>query len=188
MSGKKKFSLLNSSKGSIDSIRSVPKRWYLFYLRPRAEKSVCNELNKRGYLVYCPSYRTTRVWKNRQKKVIELPLFPNYIFVHTYQYELHTIKLLPKVVALVTLDGKPAVVSEEEIEGIKRMIELEKKITVETRFSQGEHVRICSGPLTGYEGILIRKNGKSRFGIVLKAMNQTAFVEVDVSHLEKIKP
>lgn len=90
------------------------------------------------------------------------------------------------MVNLVALDGKPAIVSEKELAGIKQMIELEQEITVEAKFSQGEHVRIISGPLSGHEGILTRKNGKNRFGIALKSISQTAFVDIDVSTLEKI--
>lgn len=117
---------------------------------------MCSELIRRGYEVYCPTISSVRIWKNRQRKVFEQPLFPNYIFVHTYEYELYTIKSLPRVVNLVALDGKPAIVSEKELEGIKQMIELEQEITVEAKFSQGEHVRIISGPLSGHEGIIIR--------------------------------
>ncbi len=188
MNGRKKVSPVKKAERKREPEGSPSKQWYLFYLWPKAEKSVFNELRKRGYEVFYPTYRAQREWRNRQKKVIELPLFPNYLFVRTYQHELYTIKCLPRIVTYISSEGKPSVISEREIEGIRRMIRLEKKITVEAKFCEGEHVRISTGPLAGYDGILVRKNGKSRFGIVLKTINQTAFIDIDASALEKTDP
>ena len=186
MSGRNKFTPAKGRGREVDLIGSASKRWYIFYLRPKAEKAVRNELVNRGYEVYWPTYRAVRVWKNRQKKLIELPLFPNYLFVYTFLHELYAIKCLPKVVSYIASDGRPSVISEREIDGIRRMVGLEEQITVEAKFCKGQHVRIVSGPLAGYEGILTRRNGKNRFGIALKAINQTAFIDIDVSKVEKL--
>ena len=130
--------------------------------------------------------QSVRIWKNRQKKKIKFPLFPNYLFVYTYAHELYQIKSLSQVVSYVTCGGKPSTISDQEIEGIRRMLELGRAITVETKFSKGERVRIVSGPLKGYEGVLIKQHSKTRFGIQLKAINHTILIDVTRSELEKI--
>ena len=163
------------------------KKWYVFYLRPRAEKVVCQDLTKRGYEVFLPTSWSIRVWRNRQRKKIQLPLFPNYIFVRTYVYELYNIKCVPKVVTYITLEGKPATITDSEVEGIRQMLNAEKEISVETKFYRGERVKVISGPLSGYEGILVRQNGKSRFGIQLKAISHAAFIDISITALEKLK-
>ena len=161
------------------------KKWYVFYLRPHTENRVVEVLIKLGYEVFLPVVPTIRIWKNRQKRRLLLPLFPNYLFVYTYGHELYHIKHLPHVVYFVSSGGKPSTLSEKEIEGIRRMLGLECPVTVERKFFKGERVRIMSGPLAGYEGILDRQHNKTRFGIRLKAISYTVLIDIDRSKLEK---
>jgi transcription antitermination factor NusG len=130
--------------------------------------------------------QSIKIWKNRQKKKIRLPLFPNYLFVYTYAHELYSIKRLPRVVNYVTCGGKPSTISDQEIEGIRRMLGLGRAITVETKFFKGEQVRIVSGLLKGYEGVLIEQHSKTMFGIQLKAINHVVFIDIARSELEKL--
>lgn len=162
------------------------KKWHVFYLRPRTESLVCRTLTNLNYEVFCPVIQSIRIWKNRQRKKIKFPLFPNYLFVYTYAHELYSIKCLPQVVSYVTFGGKPSTISEREIEGIRRMLGLGCAITVETKFSKGERVRIVSGPLTGFEGVLVKQHNKNRFGIQLKTINYSVFVDIDQLDLEKL--
>lgn len=154
---------------------------------PRAEKIVHKDLTNRGYEVFLPIKQLVREWRNRQRKIVQVPLFPNYIFVYTRAYELYHIKCLPKVATYVSWSGKPATIAEPEIEGIRRMLSLEQEVTVESRFYRGARVRVIEGLLAGHEGILVRRAGKSRFGIQLNAINQTVFVDISIAALEEIK-
>lgn len=162
------------------------KKWHVFYLRPHAENRVYRTLTNLDYEVFWPVVQSLRVWKNRQKKKTRLPLFPNYLFVYTYAYELYPIKCLPHVVSYVTCGGKPSTISGKEIEGIRRILDMDRTITVETTFCKGERVRIVSGPLKGYEGVLDKQYSKTRFGIHLKSINHTIFIDVARSELEKL--
>ncbi len=162
------------------------RKWYVFYLRPRTENKVCSALTKLNHEVFLPVIETIRIWKNRQKKKILLPLFPGYLFVYTCAHELYPIKRLPHVISYVTCGGKPATISEKEINGIRRMLGMGYPVSVETKFSKRERVRIASGPLKGYEGILIRQHGKTRFGIHLKAISHTVFIDITRDELEKL--
>jgi transcription antitermination factor NusG len=179
--GRNRLSLTSNS-------RAGEKRWYIFYLRPHTENRVYRLLTNLNYEVFWPVIQSIRIWKNRQKKKIKLPLFPNYLFVYTYAHELFTIKCLPQVVSYVTCGGKPSTIPDKEIVGIRQMLGLDRAITVETKFSKGEGVRIVSGPLKGYEGVLVKQHSKTRFGILLKAINFTVLIDIDIdrSELEKL--
>jgi transcription antitermination factor NusG len=165
---------------------AVERKWYVFYLRPRTENRVYRILTNLNYEVFWPVIQSVRIWKNRQKKMIKLPLFPNYLFVYSYAHELYAIKCLPQVVGYVTCDGKPSTISGNEVEGIRRMLGLGCAITVETKFSEGERVRIVSGPLKGYEGVLVKQHSKTRFGIQLMAIDHAVFIDAARSELEKL--
>lgn len=163
------------------------KKWHVFYLRPRTENRVYRILTNLNYEVFWPVIQSVRIWKNRQKRMIKLPLFPNYMFVYTYAHELYPIKCLPQVVSYVTCGGKPSTISDNEVEGIRRMLSLGRTITVETKFSKGERVRIVSGPLKGYDGVLVKQHSRTRFGIQLKAINYAVLIDIDRSDLEKFQ-
>jgi len=162
------------------------KKWYVFYTYPRAEKVIEQELLKRDYEVFLPTLKTLRQWKNRQKKWIEFPLFPSYIFVNTILYEIYNIKQIRKVATCVSCAGMPSFIPIKDIEVIQKMISLDQEVTVENCFHKGDNVRILYGPLAGYEGLLIKQNGKTRFGIQLKEINHTVLIDINTSAIEKI--
>lgn len=167
--------------------RSFVKRaWHVFYLRPRNERIAAQILVNHGYDVFCPAIPKTRQWKNRQRKKIWFPLFPNYLFVFTYHHEIFTVRRISQVVNYVSFAGKPSTITEKEVDGIRKMLEMENVITVENQFSSGEHVRIVSGPLKGHEGILVKRRNKSRFGIRLKAISHSVFIDICQSDFEKL--
>ena len=152
--------------------------WYIFYTAPRAEKVAQKELLIRGYDVFLPMTKTLRVWNNRQKKIIDQVLFPSYIFVNTQECQLYKICQTRKITTYIHCGGKPSKISRKCIEGIKRMINLDQELSVVPDFSKGETVEIISGPLAGYEGVLLEQQSKTKFGIRLNAINQTVFIDI----------
>ena len=159
--------------------------WYVFYTAPRAEKIAQRELLLRGYDVFLPITKAFRVWKNRQKKIIEQVLFPSYIFVSTQETYLHKICQVPKIASFIHCGGKPSKIDSTCIEGIKKMLNLDQLISVEPNFHEGERVKIISGPLTGFEGVLLERQSKTKFGIQLDEINQTVFIDVCMSMIER---
>ena len=162
------------------------KNWYILYTHPRAEKVVSTDLERKNYEVFLPLIKTLRVWKNRQRKIVEYPLFPNYIFVRTFSSELFNLKKTPKIATYLSNGNKPACISGKEINAIKEILNCETQVFVEASLRQGDEVRIIRGPLAGHEGILIREKGKSRFGIRLKEIRHTVLIEISIAELAKI--
>lgn len=163
------------------------KNWYIFYTSPRAEKVVYRDLLAREYDVFLPLTKSMRVWKNRQKKVIETPLFPSYIFVNTVKGNIYDILKVPKISTYIKCGSTPSVISPADIISIRKMISLDQEISVEASFCEGERVRIICGPLEGHQGILVNQKGKTRFGIRLKEINHDVFINVCSTILEKVE-
>ena len=57
--------------------------WLAAYTTPRHEKTVARHLDVRGIEFFLPLYKASRKWKNGCKVEVELPIFPNYVFVRT---------------------------------------------------------------------------------------------------------
>src|SRR5512141_534581 len=55
-------------------------QWFAIHIRPRHEKKVVAELERRGVATLLPISRQVRRWSDR-RKTVEFPLFPCYAFV-----------------------------------------------------------------------------------------------------------
>jgi Transcription termination factor nusG len=56
-------------------------RWYAIQTRARHEKIVAHQLQVRGITVFLPLVTEIHRWSDR-RKVVQLPLFSGYVFVH----------------------------------------------------------------------------------------------------------
>lgn len=160
--------------------------WFIFYTCPRAEKVVYENMLSLGYEVFLPMEKMLRVWKNRQRKFIDRPIFPSYIFIRTKKSHLYDIAKIPKICYFLTINGKPAIISHSEIESIKRITLSNKEIIVDTNIQIGEKIIIMDGELSGCEGILLLYKGKKKFGVRLVGTNYVVFVDIEKNTIKRI--
>jgi transcription antitermination factor NusG len=159
--------------------------WYVFYTFPKAEKVIKHELERVNFEVCLPVQKVIRQWKDR-KKELEVPLFPNYIFVKTFKEQIYDIINFPKIVRYVAFEGRPAELKEEEINFMKSAGKCGNIYLSNLR--KGDKIRIKSGILEGYEGMLVECDGKKRFGLLLREINQTIMVDFNNTSFEKLNP
>ncbi len=117
-------------------------RWYVFYTASRAEKVAEKRLKDMGAEVFLPIHREKRKWSDRIK-VIEAPLFRSYIFIRCIESKLRTYVTAEGVVRTLYYCGKPAVVRDEEIEEIRKFLEMTHEQQI---ISEGDMVNILGGP------------------------------------------
>lgn len=162
--------------------RAKEKKWYVFYTCPRAEKKANEYLQSLGYETFLPLRKELRIWKNRQRKYIEEPLFPSYIFVKTYNCNIFHISRLPKICYCLTMNGHPAIIPDQDIEVIQCMLHSDKMVNVEQEKPQiGSKIVIIEGDLAGYQGILLYCRGEDKFGIQLVGTNYIACINIDLN-------
>lgn len=159
-------------------------KWFIFYTGPKAEKFLKNELEKENYEVCLPLQKVHRQWKDR-KKILDIPLFPNYIFVKTAKENIYHILHFPKIVKYVAFDGRPATLGEEEIKFINKACQY-NNVTFLSELRKGDKIRINSGILKGYEGILIEADGKKWFGLQLKEFKKIVYINIEKNIFVKI--
>jgi transcription termination/antitermination protein NusG len=161
--------------------------WYAIYTRHQHEKTVADNLTKNGIEVFLPTYGVVRQWKDR-KKHLQLPLFPSYLFLHGGLERRVKILSTPGVYSFVSVGGQPAAILETEIEAIRRAVTSGLAAEPFPFLQCGDRVRVKAGPLSGIEGILIRK--KSSFRLILSAelLQKSIAVEVDAFHVEPVDP
>jgi hypothetical protein len=109
----------------------MQKNWYVLYTRAQCEKRVAALLMKKKIENFFPlvSVETEKSWRN---KVLYKPLFKSYVFVYVTEQEAVLLAHADGVISLLHWLGKPAVISETEINAIKEFtrdyqnIDLEK--------------------------------------------------------------
>jgi transcriptional antiterminator NusG len=132
--------------------------------------------------IIVPSRRRDR------KLLINLPLFPGYLFVHadlvTSVY--HKIIKQPGVVRLLWRNGNPSPVSNEKIESIKIIVESDRPYYPWGYLDSGKRVRIIDGPLSGAVGIIERRRDKKRRLVVaVELFQRSVAVELDEETVER---
>jgi transcription antitermination factor NusG len=161
-------------------------KWLVFYTSPRAEKVIYKKLIDKGYEVFLPLQKKFKIWKNRQRKFIDEPLFPSYIFVKIRPFEIYDVLKIFGICMCIVFEGKPCTVPDKDIEAIQAMLLLEQEISSDTNFSKGEKVLVISGPLSGYEGILFEQKGKNKFGIQINEVNLIASIDIAIKDIQKL--
>src|SRR5579871_5833482 len=159
--------------------------WFAVYTTPRHEKKVSDVLAERQIETFLPLYRTNRQWKKSRPTVLELPLFPTYVFVRIEYRARGAVLSVPGVLSIVGSGREPWPLPDLEIEALRSAL-LERKIEPHPYLVVGERVRIRAGIMTGIEGVLIRKRNEFRVILTLDAIMRSVAVEVDADDVEPI--
>ena len=162
------------------------KKWMAVYTRPRHEKTVKKEFQKKGFEVYLPILRERRKWSDR-KTWVELPLFRSYVFVRTKLKNVLFVVQTSGVVKVIKFGEEIAVVRNECIEAIKLMIEGGYKPEPLNYFIQGDPVEVNDGPLKGLVGEVIRVDKKDHLVIRVDAIQHSISIQVNRGFLKPIK-
>lgn len=160
------------------------KNWYVVYTKSRAEKKVYDDLIASNIECFLPLQKKLRQWKDR-KKWVDIPLIPGYCFVHISRKAYDKVLTNPNVVCYITFEGKAAIVSQEQIDTLKHMLQqtdFEVDVTHEN-FEPGQKVEIIEEPLVGLQGELIDYRGKNRFILRLQQINTIFVVEIQAKNI-----
>ena len=159
--------------------------WFALYTRHRHERSVAQWIAGKGIEVFLPLYKAAHRWKDRMKD-LELPLFPNYVFVMAGSCQRGTILSTPGVYDFVRLGGLAAPIPSDEIEAIRKAVGHRLDAEPHPFLKSGDRVRVRSGPLAGLEGILVRKKNFYRLVLSVELLVKSISVEVDVADVERV--
>lgn len=157
--------------------------WRVIWTRSRFEKSVAEALSSKNHIVFLPLRKEIRQWSDRRKK-IEVPLFPNYIFVRAVEADFQEILKIPGVVKLIQENNRPAIIRESQMRLLKKLIENSDYPELEFQtLDEGSNITIRSGPLRGLSGVLVERKGKYKLGIRISEIKASILVEIDVKQI-----
>jgi len=165
------------------------KKWYALLTRSRFENIVYESITKKSIETFLPKIKTISRRKDR-RVMIDVPLFPGYLFVKTSSDPRHQLRILKTTgaVRLLGCNNGPVPVPSDSIESLKIITGSGMEIVKGsiTEMSVGTPVMIISGPMAGVKGQFVKYKNKSRVIIKIETMGQFAGVETNENNLEKL--
>jgi len=183
--------MYNSSHASTQEAQVSPPVeavfWYAIQTYSRHEKNAARQLTLKGVDNYLPVVTRLHQWSDRRKQV-ELPLFPCYVFVRIPPSAERRVNVLQVegVIGFVGARGEGLPIPDRQIEDIRTLMENKISLDPYPFLKIGQRVRICSSPLDGIEGILVRRNGMRRLVISVDTLERSLSVCVEGLEVEGI--
>ena len=113
--------------------------------------------------------------------MLQLPLFPGYLFCRFEMQERLPILNIPGIVAVVGRGKIPLAIETAELDAIRRAMSSGHGIQPWPRLEPGRTVRIEEGSLRGLEGVLLRFKGGAHLILGVKLLQRAIAVEVPES-------
>jgi transcription antitermination factor NusG len=156
--------------------------WSVLWTRSNFEQLVYSTLAAKGFQLFLP--RIT-AWSRRRgtRRMEQVPMFPGYVFLHHEMDKAAYVEVC-RTPGLARILGERwdrlAVVPDEEIDAIQRMLSAKLPIAPYPYLREGQRVRITAGPLADVEGILVRsKPNKGLLVVSIDMLQRSVAVEVD---------
>lgn len=164
-------------------LNNSPEHWMVIYTRSNFERRIDKSLKEQGILAYCPVITSRNKWADRIKTV-EKPFFPSYLFVKANPLQLSKIRYVPGVIDLISNNGKPVIISDNEIEQIKIITQSYTDVQVVSLKSLkvGDKVKVNNGVLFNMEG-LVNKIMGTKVLMVIEQLDCAVIVKVNADQL-----
>ncbi|WDN87291.1 hypothetical protein BuS5_00259 [Desulfosarcina sp. BuS5] len=161
--------------------------WYSLHTRSRFENVVYDRLSKKSFESFLPKIKVKSKRRDRNA-MINVPLFPGYIFVRTDLRPVEHLEILKTIGAVRLLGNRkgPVSVPEENIDSLKIMVNCDATVVTGNIIKKGEKVIVVYGPFAGLTGIFVRYKGQGRVVVNIDTLGQSASVEINQEDIEKL--
>ena len=153
-------------------------QWFALRVKSRAEKVVATMAKNKGFDEFLPVYKSSRSWSDRTK-VVELPLFPGYVFCRLIAERRLPLLTIPGALHLVGIGKTPVPIDDAEIAAIRRAVESGLVAEPWPFLQVGQEVRLEEGPLAGLEGILVEASKENRIVVSVTLLQRSVAVAIE---------
>lgn len=178
----------NKGANELDKKETAEGRnWYVVYTRARAEKKVKEEMEHFAIEAYVPLQKVVRQWKDR-KKTVEEPLIRSYVFVKVTPSKRDTVFQSMHAVRYVMFEGKPAIVPDNQIMALKRLVEAEVPLEATIHgYRPGEKVKVIYGPMSGISGEFVSIGSEKKFLLRIDNIGYSLVAKIPAAWVEKVE-
>ena len=165
--------------------------WYIAYVKSNQERKDAEVLTRMGQEYYLPIQREIHRWSDRNK-IVERLVIPRLIFIRCRECDRIPLKeKVWQIYGFMSNGGpyNPSIVRDVEMETFRAMVEHSgRNVSMSSKpLAVGDHVRITSGPLEGYECELVSIDGTRCLAVRLGVLG-TATMDLALDTVEKVEP
>ena len=162
--------------------------WYAVQTRPRHEQTVATQLDRDGVEVLLPLATQVRRWSDR-RKLIQVPFFPNYVFVRmmldSNEQRVYVLRRMG-VVGFVGPNREATPIAASQMESVGTLMTTQVECHPHPYLTVGQRVRIRNGALKGLEGILLRISNDDHLVLSIDLINKSVIVRIEGYDLEVV--
>lgn len=159
-------------------------RWVAFYTLARREKDLMRRLEAASIPFYGPLIRRRLRSAGGRTRSSFVPLFPGYVFSRVDDEQRRAALATNTIARWIPIADEQML--EHDLRAIKQLIDTDRPLTPEARLEPGQAVRVCSGPLRGLEGRVVKRRGGERLVVAVRFLNQGASIELEDVDLERL--
>lgn len=158
--------------------------WWCIYTMSRREKDLMRRLAAQSIAYYGPVIPKRFRSPNGRLRTSYIPLFPNYVFMLGGESD-RTAALMTNCVSKCEKipDAEQLV---RDLKQINLVVAADVPLTPEAKLEPGNYVRVRSGPFAGYEGTVVRREGKTKLLLSIQFLEQGVSMELDEALLEPL--
>jgi transcription antitermination factor NusG len=159
------------------------RRWWAVYTQTRQEKALARQLLAYRIPYYLPLIPRNQLSRGRAVKSY-IPLFPGYVFVYGCDDERVRAMTTNRVVTVLPVADQRQFY--HDLAQIGRLIDSNAPLSVESRLSPGQKVRVKRGVLSGLEGVVTHRRGGSRLLVAVEMLRQGVSISIEDFVLEPV--
>ena len=172
------------------------KNWYVIHTYSGYEEAVAKNLRQRIeslgmedkiFNVIVPKEKKIKI-KNGKRQVIEEKVYPGYVLVEMIVTDdsWYIVRNTPNVTGFVGAGTTPVPVSKEEIENLKKRMEVkEPQYKIEVKI--GDLIKITDGPFKDFEGKVSETDEeRGKIKVLVNMFGRDTPVELDSLQIKKV--
>lgn len=168
-----------------DSILTdMERQWWCIYTKSRREKDLMRKLASYKISHYGPVVSKRYRSPNGRLRTSYVPLFANYVFMFASDQDRQHAMNTNCISKCNLIEDREALVLD--LRQILKVLDAGVAVTPEAKLSPGNRVRVRTGPFAGYEGNVIRREGKTRLLLSIQYLAKGVSMEMDEGVLEPI--
>lgn len=166
-------------------IAAIAHSWFAVQTRPRYERKANSELQEKGVQTFLPLHSETHQWSDR-KRIVELPLFPGYIFVRVTSAADDRVRVLRTngVINFVGARNMGAPIPDSEIDSVQSVVKSGLAFKPHPHLEIGQRVYVRGGCLDGVQGVLTAVNGDRGLVVSVNLIQRSIAMRIEGFRVE----
>jgi transcription termination/antitermination protein NusG len=160
--------------------KTLPDLWYVVQTCSRHEVLVEAGLTRKGLEVFLPRVKV-RSRRRDRVQMLEAPLFPGYLFVHTdlSDWAYYSIIRNQGVIRILGIKGQFTPVPKDIIRSLRTLVDSGQPVFPWSKLTPGKRVQVVDGPLMGAIGVILKnKQGKRRLLVAVELLGRSVCAEL----------